>query len=199
MLPGCNLLACHVHTGRIEPPVAESARYLISVRDPIDRVVSAFNWKHPGNGGGGGGRRKKSGSSSFLYRCFDTVDRFALGIKAADECGDTARKWLTEPHAHITMGLEFYLGAVLEAVLARPYFLLRTESYDRDIMAAAQWIGCTYRPRNRRKHSAYAMSNQTFLSPQGRASFREAFAREYDILEQLEAGAANPQGPTGRR
>ena len=48
MLQGCTVVTCHVSSGRLTPPVPRHARYLIGVRDPVARVVSAFNWRHRG-------------------------------------------------------------------------------------------------------------------------------------------------------
>lgn len=207
MLHGCRIASCHVSEGRLKPPVPRDARYLISVRDPIDRVVSAFNWRHPNTRGGVNGsgvrhhtggntsgkhaprRRLRSGQTSHeLYACFPLIDDFAVGLRAAGACGALARNFLTEPHAHITMGFEFYLGKVLdEGLLERPYALLHTETLAADVAAAACWLGCSY-DAEKHKHDDYVMRNATYVSPAGRANLRDAFRRDYEVLARLEAG-----------
>ena len=188
MLQGCTVVTCHGRAGRLTPPVPRHARYLIGVRDPVARVVSAFNWRHPNNT-----RNGKIHGHIYphielkLYACFPTVDAFALGIVAAGPCGDLARKFLSVPRAHITEGLEFYVGSVLDkGLLDRPYALLHTERLAADVAAAARWLGCRFRYRH--EHGHYRTRNATFLSPAGRANLRTAFRREYEVLAALEAG-----------
>ena len=151
-------------------------------------VVSAFNWRHPNNT-----RNGKIHGHTYphielkFYACFPTVDAFALGIVAAGPCADLARKFLSVPRAHITEGLEFYVGSVLhKGLLHRPYALLHTERLAADVAAAARWLGCRYRERH--EHGHYRTRNATFLSPAGRANLRTAFRREYEVLAALEAG-----------
>ena len=106
MLPDCVLATCHVSRGRLTPPVPASARYLISVRDPVARFVSAFNWRHQerfatapdllDDAQDRGAverhsvrvkRRKKHhkspnswNSSLEMYGCFDAADAFAIAL-----------------------------------------------------------------------------------------------------------------------
>jgi hypothetical protein len=103
------------------------------------------------------------------------------------QSGDLARKFLSVPRAHITEGLEFYVGSVLhKGLLHRPYALLHTERLAADVAAAARWLGCRYRERH--EHGNYATRKATFLSPAGRANLRTRFRREYEVLAALEAG-----------
>ena len=78
-------------------PSTPGHHYLITVRDPVARTISAFNWRHPCGGGGGhnlGDRTKHSMDRWELkfYTCFETVDAFAAALDPGrnDTCGELA-------------------------------------------------------------------------------------------------------------
>ena len=72
-------------------------RWLVSTRDPINRTISAFNWRSPDGGGAPPDRHRWPGSYDFemsLYKCFPKVNDFAEALNDTSNCGTIARQAL---------------------------------------------------------------------------------------------------------
>lgn len=185
--------------------------YVVCTRDPIDRVVSAFNFNHP-NGGQG---------SSFsmhereMYRCFQEnpggVNAFAESLDSNSPCGRAARRCLHSPSAacsHITQNFQFYLGMglgsraidVLHELRENPRkraLLVSTQNFSADMAAVWDWL-CVppqLRPADEHTNSAdFPRHNDTYLSPRGRDLLRRHLARDRFALEELMLYADNGNG-----
>ena len=94
---------CQVHLRPVLPHEVALRRWFIAVRDPLERAISAFNFRHPSRGEPGVWRR--SPSELALYRCFGHVNAFANALPdssaasaLADDsthyCGGLARRAL---------------------------------------------------------------------------------------------------------
>lgn len=79
---------------------------VLSIRDPINRTISAFNFHHPlSKGKTPGGGPTHSGDKLF-YECFQTVEQFAQALNESGACGEQARKG----YGHMKKGLCHYVG-----------------------------------------------------------------------------------------
>jgi hypothetical protein len=63
--------------------------YIISLRDPLDRTLSAFTFMHPANQRARGQRRMFRGSREFFEPCFPDLDTFVEAIDSTIEDKDT--------------------------------------------------------------------------------------------------------------
>lgn len=172
-----------------------SGKWLVTTRDPIDRLVSAFNWRNPRNGYGSEyGRNCKSPQEFAMYDCFKTVDEFAQGLDRDDQCGLIARRNLKWPScsAHVGMGQAFYLRDSINCLRRRSVLVFRTESLQQDAHRAGQMLGFP-NPSLPLPHekSEYPLKNETYLSNEGRKKLRTALAEDYRINSILKRIAIN--------
>ena len=71
-------------------------------RDPVSRVVSAFNWRQPSGGGAPARPGSAPGIELELYRCFNHPEPFARAFGkqgAGSKCGKIARQVAVHVHA----------------------------------------------------------------------------------------------------
>ena len=111
-----------VHMDRPDKTVLDSGFPVMSVRDPIARVVSAFNYRHPARGGNVHHKALPGAPDADpleveLYSCFDHVNSFAEALTDATHCGDVARRAFTccdvremPLYIFFGQGLEYYMG-----------------------------------------------------------------------------------------
>jgi hypothetical protein len=134
---------------------------VIVLRDPIQRVISAYNTaackedvevtdekeckrtpKHE--------QFQRFGFKKLsLLECFPNVTVFANGLDDNTECGHLAREVLrnneTHPGSsrgdHVGMGNCFYLGGLSSALMHKRIHLVETRSCDADIAKIPAWLG----------------------------------------------------------
>jgi len=141
-----------VHLVQLAPAVlAHYARVVVTARDPVERLVSAFNWRNPSEQFGkdlwyGGDERR-------LYDCFRDVRAFAAAVieqgdlKEGRDCRLLARAFLTDAAyshtSHLGKGLAYYLGSALADLLGAPgreVWVARSEACDVDAEGAIRWL-----------------------------------------------------------
>lgn len=177
--------------------------FIIPTRDPVERVVSAFNWRHPI---GGGASHGPSPAERDMYACFPempgALNRFAEALDESSDCGLLARRCLHSPRArcgHLARGAQWYLqtGAsrdsydVLSALRELPgkhAIAVPTESLSGDL--SYLWDFLCIPPALRpgkflSKHTTYDRQNDTDLSPRGRAALAKHLTHEAFVLEEL--------------
>jgi hypothetical protein len=110
--------------------------YIIPIRNPVDRVVSAYFYVHPLNVERTTGHRGKWLNSNrgkgnldveeydLFYKCFPTIDDLADGLSRSDDCGLLGRKVLSggpglsirgsEMLNHFGFGYQYYAYNLLE-------------------------------------------------------------------------------------
>ena len=139
-------------------------RVVISMRDPIDRVVSAFNTLackrdevddpevcvRPAPAETQLRRTNGTNPPKSLLSCFPSVTRFAEALDDDNVCGEMARRSLSikpsMPHVkllsgHVSLGGCAYLGGVLEELRNKSVYLIDTETCDADIQGLPNWLG----------------------------------------------------------
>ena len=190
-------------------PSTPGHHYLITVRDPVARTISAFNWRHPCGGGGGhnlGDRTKHSMDRWELkfYTCFETVDAFAAALDPGrnDTCGELATQvFAPERPGHISHGLAFYLadvGAALRDLARTSVYLIRQESLQADVDGVAAWLKVDPELLNTtlpHAHTGYPREGDAALAPAHRAFLEAYLDDEVAYLAALENHAANGRGP----
>ena len=179
-------------------PVSEAMLQLheqtvLLVRDPTDRIISAFNWHHP-NATAFPSISYKNEFGSSLYKCFPSADAFADGIYRQDECGEIARSMLSQPvlGRHLAQGLCYYLGGVRRAFVRRPFTLVRTENCERDTRTAVAWLGMGGAAASVSLSSSMRSTTADLssrVSSSGRANLRHFLTElgEYDLYAELQA------------
>jgi len=172
---------------------------VVSLRDPVARLVSAFNWRHLDGGGHVLRPESTLALEQQLYSCYPHVEDFAQAVihnatlHPRSHCARVMENALHPPEElpkhHLSMGLDFYIGDLLRSgELAKiPIYALRSENLAADLVSMSTSLGLRLRTRETgvtksgypRKHDA--------LSGQTAALLRQskALQEEYDIYNAL--------------
>ena len=198
------------HMRQPTPSDLQKRKTAITTRDPVDRAVSAFNWRHPSNpqihNNPFGGRADPEEAK--LYHCFDSVHAFAeaLDSRNTSTCAELARTMLSGPKSKrgrwsmLGDDMRWYLERVLPQLRRGEidFTLTHVAQLDADVSYAVQWITDWASPETQSVEMAsvhdddYPKKYDTDLSPSGRRLLRAALQPEYDLLEELETLAVKP-------
>jgi len=190
-----NRVAYHeTHIKQVHTCGEEEHTWLFSVRDPIARAISSFNWRSPRNGDAQHGHNQFGDRERQFYSCFENFNDFAEALDDQTECGHYARIALNHPQGseHLGMGVAWYLDSQLDCVLKQKVFLCRSESLVSDLEGFGKWIGVD-NIDNGIPHtfSEYPMKNQTYISSKAEKRLREWLKKDYEVLRKLEEIAVN--------
>ena len=160
-----NRVAYHeVHLDKVDgETLAKYKHVIVSARDPVDRVISAFNWRSPHacrkrNGGCTPPRavEKFDGERGF-YNCFPDVQHFVDAVTARSQeerqgttltCHMLAYSFFhgvgvgAGGGSHIGKGISWYVGPVLHDLLRREsdLWVVRAEACEHDMEGAIRWL-----------------------------------------------------------
>lgn len=178
---------------------------VVSVRDPLKRLVSAFNWRNPDGGGVTHNYYVKHywpqvhRFEKQLYSCFQSVNALAEALDSSGVCGDHARKAVQfRPSfygTHMTQGYQFYFGGgVLETMIQRniSIYLVHQETMADDLEGIQTVIPNALTTHNVfRERSNYLKKNDTQISEEGLRKLAPYLSDEYSMLARLEAASVN--------
>ena len=114
--------------------------FLIGLRHPVDRVISAYYFSHPLLG-----EAYYVKDNSFytfdglvdFYKCSPTLEEYANNLFQQTHCGDVARGVgnLENVDHHVHIGICAYLGGVVEDLFQsnKTFFIINSESLDADM------------------------------------------------------------------
>jgi hypothetical protein len=181
--------------------------FVVAVRDPISRAISAFNWRHPFGGGPVGDGL--SAEEMELYACFPElpggVNHFAESLDDNSTCGEAARRCLHSPSArcnHLSWSFQFYLSTGLRDRTGDLLGHLRSrkdkvvfmvglgsgaEGLSGEFSALWDWL-CVpegMRAAELETNSDYPRHHDTSLSPRGRELLKKHLVEDYFALEEL--------------
>jgi hypothetical protein len=175
----------HIHMRRPRPVVGR--RYVVLVRDPVARFVSAFNWRYHLLAGDllpaarvqdPIARMRHRTELEFLTQ-FDSVNEFAERLVRHGEHEVSALTTLMHLIGHVPQGFAWYLDELLGRIEPRQLAgVIATERLPDDFEAL---FG--FRPSAARNR--LDASRSTALSPQGRAHLAREFSAEYRTLGRL--------------
>lgn len=197
---------CQVHCKPVTVcDLAGGGPVFIPVRDPVERAVSAFNYRHP-RYGSEHVKAPHAAAELELYRCFDVIDELARALPEQTRCGSLARDSLSKPTVgfHLAMGFAFYLHNAAPLLTAdrgpggeqrRRYVLVRHDHVEEDMSVVRSWAGLPPAPPGPFPHvlSNYPSHNWTELSELGRANLVAHLAEDYKVLARLQQYAATAE------
>jgi hypothetical protein len=171
--------------------------YVVSTRDPLNRTLSAFNWRHPIGGDSENGANK--GPENEMYSCFPElpggVNRFAEALDEDSRCGLLARTCLHQPSAqcmHLGRGHYYYLvaSALMDVLMGegKHVAIVRQESLESDVDALLEWLCVAAEARAPLDDlkTTYRRSSDTRLSAKGRAALERHLGGEHYAKERIE-------------
>lgn len=175
----------HFHLRRPEP--AAGRRYVVLVRDPVARFVSAFNWRHHLLTGDHLpaartqdplARLRHETEHEFLMH-FEDVNTFAERLVGTGGAEVSPMVALMQLIGHVPQGFAWYLDGLLERIEPDQLVgVIATERLADDFEAL---FG--FRPTATRNRLADRRTGA--LSPLGRANLAREFAGEYRTLGRL--------------
>ena len=165
-----------------KPPVHQLSRYLIVVRDPIQRAISAFNWRYRLVVSDGTQTDRFAGEYDVLNR-YKTLDTLAASLYTADRLDIAAARDFRAIH-HLREDIAFYLEGLLEII--RPeqiYGVLRTETLAQDTQRV---LGVASLPSVHENRSV-TPPEQKHLSDQSLHNLRRFLASDFAAVDRLAA------------
>lgn len=161
-----------------KPPILKNAKYLIVVRNPIERTVSAFNWRYNivvENGG----PENVNGECQALTK-YKTINNLAESLYDADgELNEDAVEALYSID-HMKQNIEYYLSDLLDHINQEKIFaLMTTELLDEDIEHYLSF-------KNKyRVHQSRPFKSGIKLSHLARQNLEKFCKNEYATLRKL--------------
>lgn len=186
-------------------------KVIVTSRDPLNRFVSAFNWRHPRNGKMTHNTALSQHGYQFenrLYACFQHVGELADALvrsrhdmlnhinvsmcarvaweACSTEMGDDFSRGRD---SMIHAGLSSYVNpAGPAAFLARPLRIILQEDMSASLDRLYRWLECDRlqeRPAIPSVHTMYPGKNDTYLSPMGAQMLRFALGDDYAMHNSL--------------
>ena len=175
-----------IHVHPVLPGMMERHKaVIITVRDPVERYISAFNYNHP---------LGSHPQQSPIYDCYPNVSAAAAAILDEGACADCLRCGIDGVDLHTDMGYCYYLGGVRTALSRHPnVHVLNTSTAVNDTMSILKKMGYKIKKRyNSKKLRVYMNATQhTILSseldPRAAATLKTYFSLtgEYDIYYDI--------------
>jgi len=182
------------HLARVHTCGENESTWLFSVRDPIDRAISSFNWRSPRTGNAEHGQQMFGSREREFYECFEYFNDFAEALDDQSTCGHYARRALNDPQGseHLGKGVAWYLDEQLDCVLKQKVFVSHAESLASDLEAFGKCIGIDNLDMHiPHKNSYYPMQNQTYISSKAGKLLRKWLENDCRVLQELEHIAVN--------
>jgi hypothetical protein len=183
-----------VHNHPVRRNVLDTATsVLIVLRDPIDRLVSAYNTE--AENCEEATTTNCTEAVDELRRCFPNVAAFANGIDGDNKCGRLARGSIMNAETgQIGMGTCFYIGGLLDTLRGKRVHLIHTETCDADVAAVPEWLGLdewlSFGARTQSKHTVTFPHKDDNVGAEGRRRLQRHLAPEYAMLAELRALAS---------
>ena len=171
--------------------LASHSHIVVCVRDPVDRLISAYNW----------GLTKHRGWAKELHSCFD-VNQFAVEFayrrinpllrrgRACSSPNIDAWRRTSGPnyfdYGHIRMDGCFYVGGCIDymTTLSKEMFVVRTEIITADSQSLLKWLNATSVPI-RHDHNNGAANLTRQLQPFAQEVLEVALTDEYLLANRL--------------
>ncbi|MFD3322135.1 phytanoyl-CoA dioxygenase family protein [Alteromonas macleodii] len=164
--------------------------FVISVRDPIDRYISAFNWEI---------FEKVQGEKPLHKKWEELFDSFANANEMAEALsGSPAERELsnygfTESHLHFHLGIAWHLP--IECVCQLPKertIVIKTETFNTDIRRMLKMLGKTSVELDTVKNkdskqflSQLNVKDPKYLSNKAKENLKKVLKSDYDVLNKL--------------
>ncbi len=169
----------HVHVEK--PKFRAGARYMIVLRNPITRALSAFNWRYRLVVDEASQNYRFPGEIDVL-RKYGTLNSLAEKLYVDGELSESVAGEFRLIH-HLKEDISFYLSDLLEQVDAEQIFaVLAQENLDGDIEAHLGVINESRIHSNRPETD----SEKLQLSDLARSNLKRFLQRDYDAIRRLD-------------
>ena len=167
-----------VHTSK--PPILEKASYVVVVRNPIKRAVSAFNWRYKLVVDDGLQKERFRGEYEILTK-YGTLNALAENLYVGDILNKNVAKEFRAIH-HLKEDIAFYIQDLLKDIKPDQLFaVLAAETLDQDI---SDLLGIDKTTRAHENASQTHDEKKTF-SKQGYENLRRFLVNDYAAIKAL--------------
>mmetsp|Transcript_16124 Transcript_16124/g.54195 ORF Transcript_16124/g.54195 Transcript_16124/m.54195 type:complete len:275 (-) Transcript_16124:70-894(-) len=176
-------------------------RILVTLRDPTERVISAYKWEHPD----GPGRTPDFPGLKRIYECFPNATSYAEAFLPSSsvsmDCAGVAWRsigvnvsYQSEALfcSHTCRGHAYYTEQWFDEICAKRPYALRTEQMASDLNGLGPWLGVHLRSREvLHEKDSNRRNGETVTNPAALSALRAALAHEYYVHAQLLRCSAN--------
>lgn len=164
----------------VKPPALRKAKYLVVIRNPVDRALSAFNWRYKLVVKDAAQRGRFEGEYEVLSR-YGTLNSLAESLYSGGTLNPDVASDFCTIH-HLKENISFYLSELLEEISPEQiYAVLVTEFLDEDIRRYL-----SVEPEVRRNENKTLTNEERLcLSYSGRSNLRMLLAKDYAAVEKL--------------
>ena len=168
---------CHLEP----PPILYHARYLIVVRNPIDRMVSAFNFEMK-KAASRHNRRSSAWRTEFFGK-YNSINQLAESLYCDGNLSPSVARDL-ESVPHLGKCIAYYLRDLQEGISKdQIWAVMAQESLDADIQ---KFLNVRNKKAIHREGSpSAAQATGKFLSEEARVNLARYLQADFDILERL--------------
>lgn len=163
-----------------KPPILSKASYLILVRNPISRALSAFNWRYKLVVTDEIQKERFTGEYEILKK-YETLNAISERLYSGDMLNaEVAREFRTIHH--LKEDIAFYLTELLEKISpSQVYAVMSTESLDDDILT---YLGVSATEKIH-ENASVTGSEKKYLSELAYSNLRKFLVEDYRALEEL--------------
>jgi hypothetical protein len=132
VLGAMNISYTQVHIYPLDDRMIEQFDYIfITVRDPFNRAVSAYNFHNPKFATIANSPQNEPDLAAHFYGCFPTLSDYGNHLYDNSTCGKYARQGV----GHMRLGLCSYLGGVMNSLMKhrQKVFIIDTETCELDL------------------------------------------------------------------
>lgn len=168
----------HVHVEK--PPVHLKSKYLFTVRNPISRSLSAFNWRYYKVVTTGQQKNRFPGESQILEK-YGSLDALAKDLFFPS--GRANQRAVDDWHAihHLKEGFLFHLEDLLPRISSSQILgIITTEFFEEDMQNVLSLTDLTTRHAGKIAHPA-----QSMLSEKAMKHLKKFLAPEYETISKL--------------
>jgi hypothetical protein len=163
-----------------KPPILKNSSYIIVVRNPISRALSAFNWRYKLVVDDRVQKNRFEGEYEIL-RKYGTLNSLAEQLYDGDVLDSKVAKDFRSIH-HLKEDISFYLTELLNEISANQiYAVLATESLDKDI---EDHLGVDTVKRTN-ENAASDDKYKMHLSKLAKTNMRKFLNEDYAAVERL--------------
>lgn len=171
-----------------KPLVTSRSKYLIVIRNPISRALSAFNWRYRLVIADGSQKTRFQGEYEVLTRYGSLNDIAEALYKSGELDAAVAREFRTIHH--LKEDIAFYLWDLLDQIASDQIFaVVSTEVFDADVERVLGTVSKAREKENRAQTDKAKME----LSDTARSNLRQFLDKDYRAIEKL--GALHPIEP----
>jgi len=160
-----------------KPPIKKKSKYVILIRNPLDRSISAFNYQLKlMNSGVEYYRFKKEHK---ILKKYKSLENIAKKLYINDKLNLKVAKEFKTIH-HLEYDIEYYLKKLIKFINKKQIFAIFVTDYLNEDIKNKLNI-----KNNKHTRKNIVAKNKKFLSNQSKINLKKFLTKEYEIIDKL--------------